>query len=146
MTEPGMPPPPPIDLPRPPRSGLRTGCVVAIVLAALAGIVLVAGGVWLMGFGLDVFAEQVKQDIQDNPVVLEHIGRIETIEANLSATAAEPNEDIFVYEIEGTKSNAVLTAVTITVDANTEKVTWGQLRMPSGEVLDLFPDQGPKPR
>ena len=50
----------------------------------------------------------------------------------------EPDEDVFVFNISGSKGQGVLTAECITIDADHEDVVSGSLRIPSGEVIDLF--------
>ena len=63
----------------------------------------------------------------------------------LSITDTDDGEDVFVYRLEGSKGRGVLTAETITIDEYTERVTWGILRLESGETYDLFPGQGDRP-
>ncbi len=126
------------------------GCLVgAIVGAAVLGGVVVAlligGGILVGSFGLDVVADQVRSDIQDNPVILEHLGNIEEIDVDFAATANIDALDVFVFNLKGAKGNAILTAECITIDDDTEDVTWGRIRVDSGETFDLFPDQGPMP-
>ena len=85
-------------------------------------------------------------DIEDNPAILEHVGTIESIELDFMATGNESGDDVLVFQIEGSKSDAVLVVETKTIDGDTEEVTWGRLRMPTGEAHDLIEGQGPKPR
>ena len=77
-------------------------------------------------------------------MILEQVGAINTIEIDMIASANEPSEQVFVFNIEGPNGSGLLTVNTETIDDYTEKVTWGQLRIASGEIYDLLPDQGPK--
>lgn len=137
--------------PQPPakRQGLSKGCVIAIVVSAVVGVagiaVLVGAAFFFIKFGLDVVADQIRRDIQDNPVILEQVGAIESIEVDFVASANEPSDKAFVFNIEGPNGSGLLTVSSETIDGYTEKVVWGQLRVASGETYDLFPDQGPKP-
>ena len=125
-----------------PSSG-KTSTVVLIVVGAV--VVIVVGLGLLVMWGLDVVAEQVKADIQDNPVILEHIGRIESIDFEFMATGAAQGEDTLVFNLKGTKGEGVVTAEVITVDDEHEEVRSGTLRLPSGEKVDLFPEADPAP-
>ena len=114
--------------------------VLLIVLGVVVLLVVAVGAVtW---YGLDLVAEQVKADIEDNPVIVEHIGRIESIELDFSASADAPGDDTFVFELKGTKGSGVLTAEVVTVGDEHEEVRSGTLRLASGETVDLFPEGG----
>jgi hypothetical protein len=89
--------------------------------------------------------EWARRDIQDNPVILEHIGSINEIEIDFAASDKDAGADVFVYRLEGSRGPGILTAETITVDEYTERVTWGILRLESGETYELFPGQGDRP-
>lgn len=95
---------------------------------------LVASGCGLLAG----FEQQVADDIQNNPVIVRHIGDITTIDIDWSATGEEPGDDVFVFQLTGTKGDGLLTAECITVDADHEDVVSGSLRLPSGESVDLF--------
>jgi len=126
------------------------GCIIAAIIAGVVvvcGIVaLIGGGVWLTNIGLDVVMRQVVNDIEDNPVILEHVGVIEKMEIDFTGSMAESGDDVFEFKIEGSKSNAVLVAKIITIDGEHEEVTWGRLTLPTGEKYDLIEGQGPKPK
>lgn len=88
---------------------------------------------------LDVFVDQVQADIEGNPVILRHIGTIDSMEIDWSATGEEPGEDVFVFRIKGSKGQGLLTAECVTVDADHEDVVAGKLELSSGETYNLFP-------
>lgn len=106
---------------------------VALCLTFL-GLLAVATGCGLLA----EFERQVAVDIEDNPVIVRYIGDIDTIEIDWTATGEEPDEDVFVFRLSGSKGGGVLTAKCITVDADHEDVVSGSLRLPSGETIDLF--------
>ena len=84
-------------------------------------------------------------DIEDNPVILEHLGTIEEIDLDFSASMAESNDDMLVFEVKGTLGEGRLVVQTLSTDTS-EEVQWGMLQLQSGEKIPLFPDQGEKPR
>ena len=121
-----------------------SGKTSTVVLIVVGSVVVVAVGLgFLVMWGLDVLSEQVKADIQDNPVILEHIGRIESIEFDFMASGEAPGDDTLVFSLKGTKGEGVVTAEVITVDDEHEEVRSGTLRLPSGKTVDLFPEADP---
>ena len=104
----------------------------AFLAAAIALLLNVGCG------ALDEFERQVVQDIQDNPVMLEHVGQIQTIDIDWVATGQEPGDDVFVFDVTGSKGSGTLTAECITIDSGREDVVAARLRLPSGEDLDIF--------
>jgi hypothetical protein len=128
---------------------VSSGRAATVILIVIGAVVVIAVGLYfLVGWGLDMVSEQVKADIQDNPVILEHIGRIESIEFDFMASGAASGDDTLVFNLKGTKGEGVLTAEVITVDDEHEEVRSGTLRLASGEKVDLFPepDLPPSPR
>ncbi|MHC4974420.1 MAG: Coa1/Tim21 domain-containing protein [Planctomycetota bacterium] len=127
---------------RRPASRGRASTVILIVVGAV--VVVVVGFGFLAWWGLDLVSEQVKADLQDNPVILEHIGRIESIDIDLMASGAARGDDTLVFDLKGTKGEGVLNAEVVTVDGEHEEVRSGTLRLPSGEKVDLFPESDVK--
>ena len=62
------------------------GCGGCAVVCALA---LLFGGWALMKLGLGVFADEVESELRANPVIIEHVGRIDEFELDLGASVAE---------------------------------------------------------
>ncbi|MBZ0112538.1 MAG: cytochrome c oxidase assembly factor 1 family protein [Thermoanaerobaculia bacterium] len=89
--------------------------------------------------GLGVFSKQVAADLRDNPVVVEHLGKIEDLDLDFVATLAVPGENEFVFDARGTKGDGVLTVTSLTVDDEREEVVAGTLQLESGDEIDLFP-------
>jgi len=132
------------------KGGLSRGCIIGIVLAvalSCGGITTCIGGLWFVtDFGMDMVADQVAEDLEHNPVVLEHLGRIVEIDANLGASMRETGEEVFVFDVVGSKASGVLIVETVSISGDYEEVTWGRLELSSGERFDLFEGQGKKPR
>jgi hypothetical protein len=110
------------------------GCAVFVILAA------VFGGWALMKLGLGVFADEVESELRSNPVIIEHVGRIEEFELDLSASVAESGGEDFVFKVTGTKGSGLVTATCLTNEDGIEEVVAGTIQLESGETLDLFPE------
>lgn len=139
--------PPPVDPFSPQTQGfdraakrrryLWMGCGGCAVIAVLA---MFFGGWAMVRLGLDVFANDVESELRDNPVIIEHIGRIENLEVDLTASLSTEENDDFVFTVTGTKGSGLIHATCITRDDGTEAVTAGTIQLESGETLDLFPE------
>lgn len=117
------------------RSRQRHGAALRLLfLGSVTLVALAASGCGL----LDAFEQQVAADIKDNPVILEHVGDITSIETDWTATGEAPGDDTFVFQLSGTKGEVILTAECITVDADHEDVVSGSILLASGETVDLF--------
>ena len=110
------------------------GCAVVVIL------VMVFGGWALMKLGLGVFADEVESELRSNPVIIEHVGRIEEFELDLSASVAEAGGEDFVFKVSGTKGSGLVTATCVTNEEGIEEVVSGTIQLESGETLDLFPE------
>jgi hypothetical protein len=124
------------------RRYLLFGCGGCAVIAVL---VVIFGGWAMVKLGLDVFAGAVTADLRDNPVIIEHIGRIEELEVELQASLSTEGQDDFVFRVRGTKGSGLINATCVTNDDGVEEVVAGTIQLDSGETLDLFPDVPPEP-
>jgi len=111
--------------------------IVGIIL--LVGLMCCGGMAAFLTFGWGIFTEQAKDAMNENAVIQEHIGRVTSIESNFLASADEDNENVFVFEVEGSKGTGTVTAEFITVDDDTEEIRSGTLELPSGDVYELVP-------
>jgi hypothetical protein len=143
MNETPLPPkftPPPMLPIEPKRS--KKGAFFALGCggcAVITFITIIGGGWFFVQFGMAVLADQVQAELQDNPVVIEHLGRIENFEMEMMKSMSTSIEDEYIFRAEGTKDSGVITAICITLDSETEDVTSGTLQVSSGEIFDLFP-------
>ena len=118
------------------------GCVLPAVLAGAAVTVLLCAGLGGVAYwGWTMFEGQAAEAIGRNAVVREHLGEVESVDADLVATG-EAADDVFVFEVRGTKGAGTVSAELVSVEADTEEVRSGTLRLPSGEVYDLVPPTG----
>jgi hypothetical protein len=111
-----------------------SGCAVVFILA------MVFGGWALMKLGLGVFSDEVESELRSNPVIIEHVGRIEEVELDLSASVAEEGSEDFIFRVSGTKGSGLVTATCVTNADGMEEVVAGTIQLESGETLDLFPE------
>ncbi len=108
------------------------GCAVVIILA------MVFGGWALLKVGLGVFSDEVESELRSNPVIIEHVGRIEEFELDFSASVAEEGSEDFIFRVSGTKGSGLVTATCVTNADGMEEVVAGTIQLESGETLDLF--------
>jgi hypothetical protein len=116
--------------------------LITVGIAAAGGllmIVLCCGGGWLaFRFGMGLVAEEVQADLDDNAVIQEHIGAIQTLSMDITRSAAVEGDDVLVFRIEGDKGSGYLTVESATNAAGLEEVTGGSLRLDSGETFPLL--------
>ena len=115
------------------------GCGGCAVVSAL---VIVFGGWGLLRLGLGVFSDEVESELRSNPVIIEHVGRIEEFELDLSASIAEEGGEDFVFRVSGTKGSGLVTCTCVTNAEGIEEVVSGTIQLESGETMDLFPEEG----
>ena len=113
---------------------------IAIVIVAIGALAVVGVGLLAL-WGMNLVAEQVGENLRDNPVILDHLGTIESIDIDFSKSIDAPNEDAFVFNVEGSRGSGIVTAVLVTIDEDREEVVSGTLELASGETLDLFPEE-----
>jgi hypothetical protein len=111
--------------------------IVGFILLSLVGI----GG---LGFrGWDLFTDQAKEALDKNSVILQHVGEIDRIEMDVTATGDAEGEDVFVFRVAGSKGTGVVTVEFVTVDVYTEEICFGTLRLSSGETYELLVQNSP---
>ncbi len=128
----------------PPRS--NWGCIfVAIIGVVGAGFfVMCCGGViGLMWIGLDFVGEEVAIQLRDNPVLVEHLGPIQSFEMDVLASFQIEGSDVFVFDVRGTRGRGVITCESLTMDDGNEYVTWAKLKIPGGAIIDLLAESDP---
>jgi len=88
--------------------------VIGIIggLGLVAAIVCCGGSYWAFNFGMGKVAETVKTDLMGNPVIGEHIGDIEDLSMNLTATGEEQQNgakpNTMVLDAKGSKGSGKL--------------------------------------
>lgn len=110
--------------------------VAGFLLFMFAGIASVGG---FLFWGWNMFVNQAKTAINNNPVCRQHLGEIYDIDTDLIATGMEEGEDVFVFRITGSNGSGVVRAEFISEGADEEKITHGTLKLSSGEAYNLIP-------
>jgi hypothetical protein len=131
-------PPPPYGFPPPPPP--RKSKRLVWILLGVGGlvIVLICGGViGLAYFGFNIIEKEIRNQVRDNPVLIQHIGSVESLEVDLTESAALKDDDTFVYHVKGSKGTGVLTVKHITNDAGDEEIEWAELRLPDNRVIKI---------
>ncbi|MEO7936038.1 MAG: hypothetical protein ABIR27_07245 [Dokdonella sp.] len=112
----------------------RTPWIIGgIVALALLLVVAAAGGV--VWFGLGLFQEQAHTAIRADPAIADAVGNVTAIDFDVAATAQATGDDEFAYRIEGERGRGLLVARFITLDADTEELREGSLRLDDGRVV-----------
>ena len=114
--------------------------IILLLVGGGAMFLLCCGGLGGVAFfGLNLVAREIETELRDNPVIVEHIGEIEEFDVDWTGSFAA-EDDIFVFDVRGSKGSGEITAESITNDDGDEDVVSGSLRMKDGTTFDLFPE------
>ena len=99
----------------PKRSGNK-GCMIGCVVAGLVSLVVCCGGgILITQYGVSMLASEYERQLAGNPVIVEHIGEIESLEPSWSATIQEAQnadppgqQTSFAFEVKGSKGSGTL--------------------------------------
>ena len=122
----------------------RPGSPVPLILAILGGLGAVTflaccgGCLALAYFGKSVAERELTDQLRDNPALQEHIGDIEQLSYNFIATAAIEDDDVEVYDVQGTKGKGEITMKTSSLMDAEDEIIWARLRLDSGETVELI--------
>ena len=95
------------------------------------------GGLGIMMFGMNVLSAEIEMELRDHPQFREHIGEVQSFDVDWAKSFAEEGDDVFVYDVQGTKGSGEVTVESVTNDVGKEEIISAQLRMSSGEVIEL---------
>ena len=126
--------------PPPQPSGAGTALKLVAILGGIAVLCFAlccGAGVLFVNFGMSVVSADIERQLRDHPQIRESIGEIEDLGVNWRHSLAHEDDDTFVYDIEGSKSNGQITVESISHDDGSEEIVWAELRLPDGEVLEL---------
>lgn len=149
----GYEPPKPTDLynqrfdpygnqPQRPHSSSKS---IWIILAVIGGVMLLGccgGCLGLVYFGKGVIEEEVANELRGNPVLIREVGTIESLKVNFVASAAQDDEEIFVYDVQGSKSSGKIKVLSVTDDLFDEEIViWAELELPDGKKFTLIDER-----
>ncbi len=114
--------------------------IVLTVLLCGGGFLMLCGGGCgaIIFFGMNLLAKEIELELRDNPVLVEHIGQVQSFKIDWMASLAHPEADVWVFNVRGPKGSGQVTAESITMPDGNERVTWATLRLPSGETIELI--------
>ena len=119
--------------------------VVIIIALCAAGALCVAvccGG--LVHFGMGVTAEEVRTRLEADPRFTEHVGQVQGFSVDYIASFSNEEDDVFVYDVKGSKWSGRVTVKHETDDEGDEQIVWARFTLASGEKVELTP-QDPAP-
>jgi hypothetical protein len=137
----------PYGPPQPPPRRSSSGCWIWAIVAGAGFLLLMCcgGGALLVGFGLQIVTTEIEDLLSGNPILQEHIGEVQSFEMDWSRSFADEDDDTFIYQVQGTKGEGRVTVKHITGEDGNEVILSAQLRLPSGETIDLMPGQDQNP-
>ncbi len=97
-----------------PQQGSNTWLWIIGIIGVLGvvGVLVCCGGFYaLFSFGSGWLANAFQEQLQGNPVIVENIGEIESMEMNFSKTGQEAQNsdgDLIAFDIHGTKSSGTI--------------------------------------
>ena len=104
------------------RTGLWIGLLAIVGLCSLC----CCGGVgWFVYYGLTLTTDEVRDQVADNPALVEQIGELTSMDMDYTRSMADQDEDAWYYRVRGTKGEGTLEVRQIT-DAQGDK-TKGKL-------------------
>lgn len=84
-----------------------------------------------------LLADEVRGLVKDDVVLREHVGEIQSFTIDWEASGEHPDEDTWIYDVEGDRGKGKLTLQHITNDDGDEVVQSGALKMSTGETYEL---------
>ncbi|KHL55144.1 hypothetical protein [Xanthomonas cannabis] len=122
---------------RQPRSGVAIGLIGILACASVFGVVVLAAGLWLVGTGWSMFADQVRTALQEDAVVQEHIGQIRSMRVDLLRTGMAAEGEEFVFDVEGDRGAGRVAATWASAGADQEILSEGLLTLRDGTEYTL---------
>ena len=126
--------------PRP--SGSRTWLWLLLALGGggLFLVLLCCGGTFgVITFGVNMIEAEVKDKLRDNAKLREHIGEIQSLDTDFTASMAAEDEDTYRYNVRGTKGSGELTVKQRTDEDGNEVIDEATLRLPDGKTVPIVP-------
>lgn len=122
---------------RQPCSGVAIGLIGLLACASVFGMVVLAAGLWLVGTGWSMFADQARTALQEDAVVQEHIGQIRSMRVDLLRTGMAAGGEEFVFDVEGDRGAGRVAATWVSAGADQEILSEGLLTLRDGTEYTL---------
>ncbi len=123
-----------------PKTKSGKGCLIGCGIAGILGLLLCCGGgVFMVQFGVSALADQLERQIAGDPAIVEHIGDIESLEVNWSATIEEAQktgdqDSGLIFEIKGSKGSGQFL---VKQDKGGEGIDMATLILPDGTRIPV---------
>ncbi|TWT79380.1 hypothetical protein CA13_07800 [Planctomycetes bacterium CA13] len=81
------------------------------VLGVVGALVCCGGSYFMFQFGQNMMGDQIKKQVGDDPIIVEHIGEIESAKMSFTETASAADgqkPDPIAFDVVGDKGSAVL--------------------------------------
>ena len=112
---------------------------ILLGVGGVLGLVCCGGLASMMVLGLNIAAQEVADQVRDNPKFREHIGELQEISMNFTASAAKDDGETFVYSVKGDKGSGTLTCKEKSDDNWQSVVEEATLRLPDGTEVQILP-------
>ena len=81
----------------------------------------------------------VQKQVRDHPTIKAEIGEIKSFDMSPTKSAAEPDEDVFVFDGQRTKGDGEVTAKIFTNSEGVEEIIRASLKTSTGRTMSLIP-------
>lgn len=124
-----------------PTKGKSNKTLVILTLVLAGGFFLICcGGLGgLTYFGLDIVSSEVGNQVRDHPTIKAEIGEIKSFDVSLTKSAHIREDDVFVFDVQGTKGNGEVTAKIFTNSEGMEEIIRASLTTSTGRTMSLIP-------
>ncbi len=115
--------------------------IVGLVAAGAVSIAVCCGG--LLHFGFETMAEEVRVQLEADRRFTAHVGQIQKLELEFTASIVDDDDDLWTYNVTGTKWSG---RIQVKQQANddwtqTQQIVWVRFTLASGEKVELpWPD------
>jgi hypothetical protein len=113
----------------------------AVAIGVFTGLALVASCMILVNRGTASPTAGVRQKLEQNADFVARVGQVRDFRTDRPNPGPDDPDDVWVYEVEGTKASGRLTVKHETAEDGSERIVWARMQLPSGEVVDLDVDE-----
>jgi hypothetical protein len=92
---------------------------------------------------MGVTADQVRSKLEADPRFTHHVGQVQEFSLDYIASFNDDEDDVFVYNVKGSKWSGRVTVNHETDDEGDEQIVWARFTLASGEKVELKPDDPP---
>lgn len=108
------------------------GCAV---VSGIMMVFLCCGGIGY--FGVNIMNTEVQAELRDNPQIREHLGELSSVQLNMFKSMTHDGDDIWVYDLTGSKGKGEITIHQTTNDSGDEEFHSATLRLSDGQTIEI---------